>query len=669
MHRLILFFLCLSVAEAQIPVAPSPESADSSDGETNGNYNIVNNSEVGYRFHTVGGNSNQYRSSVNYGNGVRVLASSLAVNSVDGRGTLLDHMVLNTQGLGNDPYQSAQLRAERNALYKYDLGWRQNDYFNPGLLTAGGNSQHMIDTTYRMQDHNLTILPQSKYKFFFGHTGSAQLGPAFTTEQGRAGAYQFLNVRRRWNEYRIGNEFRVVGIRVNWTRGWEDFKEDEGFAPAPAGVPGFPANPANANLLSLDKRAPYHGTSPYWRVGLFTGNGRFDVNGRFTYTAGRRKFVFDETAVTTAVPGGAQTTTKVFTEGDAQRPVATGNLNIGFRPSSKLSLINSTAVYNARTQGDSAFTQFSPVQLPTTFFYNYLGIRTVANDTVLNYQVSNAVGFYAGYQYSDRLINSVERTDFGDQPARQTSILNSSNFGIRLRAWQALTIQFGAEIGRANRPFTPVDPRHYHALNGRVQYRTRNLQVTAAAKTDYNNNSVTLSSYSSRARRYAMDGSWTRLSWLALDAGYSKLHFDSVGGIAYRVGAPVAPNGTLITGESSLYFSNLHTVYFAVRFALKKRAELYAGLTRVQDTGDGRNIAAGSGLGSPREVFQVVQTFPLTFQSPMARVSVKINNNLRWNGGYQYYGHHQEFNPTLNNPNPNLGYRANTGYTSLSISF
>jgi hypothetical protein len=655
MHRLILFFFCcLPVAEAQEPVAPSPTSADSSADETNGNYNIVNNFETGYRFHTVGGNSLQYRSSVNYGNGVRLLAGSLAVNSVNGRGTLLDRIVLNTQGLGNDPYQSAQLRVERNALYKYDLGWRQNDYFNPGLLTAGGNSQHLIDTTYRMQDHNLTILPESKYKFFFGYTGSGQTGPAFTTEQGRPG-FQFLNVRRRWNEYRIGNEFSVAGIRLNWTRGWEDFKEDDGFAPAPAGVPGFPAT-ANTGLLSLDKNAPYHGTSPYWRVGLFTGKGMVDVNGRFTYTAGRRNFVFDETAVT-AGPGGAQTTTKVLNQGNAQRPVATGNLNIGFRPSSKLYLINSIALYNARTHGDSAFTQFSPGQPVTTVFYNYLGIRTLASDTVLNYQATNAVGFYAGYQYSDRLINSVERTNFTDRPARQTNILNSGNFGMRLRPWQQLTIQFGGEIGRANRPFTPVAPRHYHALNGRIHYRTRNLQVTAAANTDYKNNSVTLSSYSSRARRYAVDGSWTRLSWLSLDAGYSKLHLDSVGGIAYIV----AP-GTLISGESSLYFSNLHTTYFGVRFAYKERAELYAGLTRVQDTGDGRNIAAGPGLGSPREAFQVVQTFPLTFQSPMARVSVKINDHLRWNGGYQYYGHRQELNPNLN-------YRANTGYTSLSISF
>jgi hypothetical protein len=654
MCRLIVFFVCcLSVAEAQEPVAPSPTSADSSTNEIGGNYDIVNNFEAGYRFHTVGGNSLQYRSSVNYGNGLRLLASSLAVNSVNGRGTLLDRIVLNTQGLGNDPYESAQLRVERNALYRYELGWRQNDYFNPGLLTAGGNSQHLIDTTYRMQDHNLTILPEAKYKFFFGYTGSAQKGPAFTTERGRPG-FQFLDVRRRWNEYRIGNEFSVVGIRINWTRGWEDFKEDDRFAPAPAGVPGFPAT-ANAGLLLLAKNAPYHGTSPYWRVGLFTGKGMVDVNGRFTYTAGRRNFVFDETAVT-AGPGAAQTTT-LFTQGNAQRPVATGNLNVAFRPSSKLYLLNSTAVYNARTLGDSAFTQLSPGQPVTTVYFNYLGIRTVANETVLNYQISNAVGFYAGYQYSDRLINSVERTDFTDQPAQQTSILNAGNLGIRLRPWEAWTIQFGGEIGRANQPFTPVAPRHYHALNSRIQYRTRNLQVIAMVNSDYKNNSVTLSSYSSRARRYAVDGSWTRLSWLSLDAGYSRLHLDSVGGIAYRV----AP-GTLITGESSLYFSNLHTVYFGIRFAFKERAELYAGLTRVQDTGDGRNVAAGSELGSPREVFQVVQTFPLTYQSPMARVSVKINEHMRWNGGYQYYGHRQEFNPNLN-------YRANTGYSSLSISF
>ena len=57
-------------------------------------------------------------------------------------------------------------------------------------------------------------------------------------------------------------------------------------------------------------------------------------------------------------------------------------------------------------------------------------------------------------------------------------------------------------------------------------------------------------------------------------------------------------------------------------------------------------------------------TFPLTFQSPTGRISLKINERLRWNAGYQYYGYRQEFNK-----NPNLDYQANTGYTSLSFTF
>jgi hypothetical protein len=40
----------------------------------------------------------------------------------------------------------------------------------------------------------------------------------------------------------------------------------------------------------------------------------------------------------------------------------------------------------------------------------------------------------------------------------------------------------------------------------------------------------------------------------------------------------------LITGESSLYFSNLQ-IQPGIRFAHKERIELFAGLTRVQDTG------------------------------------------------------------------------------------
>jgi hypothetical protein len=108
--------------------------------------------------------------------------------------------------------------------------------------------------------------------------------------------------------------------------------------------------------------------------------------------------------------------------------------------------------------------------------------------------------------------------------------------------------------------------------------------------------------------------------------------------------------------------SNINTGYFGARIAWRNRADFYVGYTRVQDVGDGRDRAQGPGIGSPLGIFQVVQTFPMVYQSPVARVSVQIRQKLRWNAGYQYYGYRQDFFFGQD-------YRAHTGFTSLSVSF
>jgi hypothetical protein len=154
-------------------------------------------------------------------------------------------------------------------------------------------------------------------------------------------------------------------------------------------------------------------------------------------------------------------------------------LNLVFTPTSKWNIVNSTAFYNARTQGDDTFAQLSPGAPTQLITYNYLDVRTISNDTTLNYQWMKAVGLFAAYHYSDRYIDSTENVNGVLVPAQQTDILNATNFGVRLRPAQALTVQLSGEIGRSNRPFTPVAPRHYNAMNGRLQYRTRNFQALA----------------------------------------------------------------------------------------------------------------------------------------------------------------------------------------------
>ena len=118
---LLLLSTSSATVQAQPTVAPSTETVGRSRGEDTGNYNVVNSFETGYRFRSVDGNYLKYRSDVNFGNGVRLLGSDLRVNSKDGHGRLFDEIILTTQGLGNDPYQSATLRVQRNTWYRYDL--------------------------------------------------------------------------------------------------------------------------------------------------------------------------------------------------------------------------------------------------------------------------------------------------------------------------------------------------------------------------------------------------------------------------------------------------------------------------------------------------------------------------------------------------------------------
>src|SRR3954447_19865797 len=120
LRRICLFFAAIGLAQAQQPVAPTTEQVGSARGEDKHGYNITNSAEFGYRWSLVGGNLGEYRSDVNYRNGLRLLSGSFAINSKDGHGHYFDQILLNTMGLGNDPYQSAVLRVQKNGLYRYD---------------------------------------------------------------------------------------------------------------------------------------------------------------------------------------------------------------------------------------------------------------------------------------------------------------------------------------------------------------------------------------------------------------------------------------------------------------------------------------------------------------------------------------------------------------------
>jgi hypothetical protein len=650
MQTITLFLLMAGACCAQQVVTPTQDPVGPTSGDNVSDYNIVNSFETGYRWTSIGGNLDEYKSQVNYDSGVRLLGSSFGMYSRDGHGKYFDELTLTTVGLGGDPYESAILRIAKNNLYRFDMTWRLNDYHNPGLTSAGQQGENFRDTQYTSLDDDLTLFPQSKFKIFIGYSRSVQEGPEITGIGGVTPnvppTVAFTSLRDATNEYRLGNEFRLFGVTVNWMHGWQDFKED------------FLTPPQVAGTTTTLFTNPYHGTSPYWRVGLFSNKKWFNLNGRFTYTGTRRAFV-SELAGTMPVAGSNPF--QVVTMGTGNRPAATGNLTISFLLGPKLTLTNSTGLYNIRTDGDSEFIQLNN---GTGQFviqgYQYLGIRTITNNTNLNYQMRKWIGFFAGYNYSDRSINSI--LTLGMPAYEQTSILNAGVFGVRLKPLPPLTILLDGEVGHANRPFAPKSDKNYQTLNARVQYKRKSLMLSAYVQTNYNNDSISLTAYSSHARTYAANFSWSPLGWLSFNADYVKLHLDTLGGLSFF------DSGELLQNQYSLYISNLQTGNIGLRFALGKRADLYAGYSHIQDTGDGRDNPLGTGFGTTIPAFQAAQTFPMKYLSPLARVSVKISDRIRWNVGYQYYGYREDFFNTQNFL-PDNAYRATTAYSSVLWSF
>src|SRR3954447_1561306 len=229
--RLSILFAALGTLGAQQVVAPTPETVGSARGENSGNYNITNSFETGYRWSLVGGNLGEYRSDVNYRNGLRLLGSSFSMDSKDGHGRYFDQILLNTMGFGNDPYQSATLRIQKNGLYRYDMNWRSNDYFNPGLTIEGGF--HRMDTERRMQNHDFILFPQAKFRVRAGYSRNVQDGPALSTSleldnnsNVSSGYPVFADIRRQFNEYRLGADVDFAGFKFTLLRRWDFFKED-----------------------------------------------------------------------------------------------------------------------------------------------------------------------------------------------------------------------------------------------------------------------------------------------------------------------------------------------------------------------------------------------------------------------------------------------------------
>ena len=504
---------------AQEVVTPTPGAND--DLRTVGPYTISNSFEAGYRLSEVAGNRDVYRSSVNFGNGMRLFEGQLRLNTVDGRGKYFDEFAFHTFGQGQDPYQSSSLRVEKNSLYRYDMRFRIVNYFN--RLPTLWNGEHGVNSERIFQNHDLTLFPGRAVEVWLGYDRSNRNGPGFTSEAvgmslEALDSGNFLrlatNLRQLNNQYRTGTNIRVAGLAITLTQSLDNYREDTEFSDASGLVAGL----GNAQAVSaLRRHEPIHGNTPVTGVTIRTENESVvGFHGRYVYSGGERNFALSED-VTAVDPGrGLSTLRRTFVLGDANRRQGTGDFTVTLLPTEKWTVTNTTSLNNLRILGESSFLETS---LFTNEFIQFeeLGIRHISNATELNFRPVRELGLYGAYRFSRRRVRSREALffpgfEFGLPLVGRDNGIHSGGGGFRWRPARGLRVSFDAEKGRADRPFTPVSEKEFHTENARVQWRKDGFGVGFQFKNQANNNGASLLGHSAKGRQYSVNASWTPAS-------------------------------------------------------------------------------------------------------------------------------------------------------------
>src|SRR5215213_3278588 len=708
--------LCLALAavaaRAQTPT-PSPQKpaetkaqspAPKAAGES-GDYTVTSSVELGYRGLRVGGDINKYQSDLNYKAGPRLFDTSFLMRAKEGRAVPLDTLLVTTTGWGADPYGQMRISAEKSKWYRFDGSYRRFKYFrflnnfaNPNYATRPTNpatGQHGINTRRSIGDFDLTILPKNRrVRFSVGFSPESYSGPFFTTWHYGGDDFVLLSqAKSRSRDYRLGADWRLGPVDFSLMQGFRRFK-DETFIDN-EGV-NLGANPAlsNAFLQTIERIQPTRGSVNYTRFSAHTLLAkRLDITGRIVYSDATTSFNLIETLTAinfntriTNIPGvinppNILTLGQFGFKGDTKRPNTLGDLGVTYAATSKLRLsntfrvetfqINGGAFYNGlfnltRSNGTGAVSI-----TPGGSSYEVTKYRKIQNTVEGDYQFDENYSAHFGYRYGARLI---ERFASGANLANNGAPLitpaseeehNHTNVfigGFRARPLKSWTLSIDAERGTADNVFTRVGNYDYTNVRARSRYSMGNrLRLNLAFITKNNSNpsvidGVSLADFGVdvRSRVFTSSVDWTVNPRLSFSTGYNYNRQTSDAVVDYFFTSVRHPNG------HSLYFMRNHFFFLDVVSQPFRRVTLYAAYRVNKDTGQGDRLADPTGTPG-----FLVSSYPMSYQSPEARVAIRVNRRLDWNLGYQYYNYNESPLVSIRPQN----YHAHMPYTSLRFYF
>jgi hypothetical protein len=711
-----LSLLTISVVAQQPSPSPSPAKSDSPDtpiesGEKTGDYTAIGSVEFGYRGLSVDGDLNKYQSDLNYKAGPRLFDSSFLLRSSDGKGSLFETFLVNSTGWGADPQGNLRVSVEQPEWYRFDATYRRFKYFRflnnfanpnwvfspaqfsvPPRLTTG---EHGYDTRVNLGDFDLTLLPKNqRIRFNVGYSPERYSGPAFTNYHAGGNEFIFLSqLRSRANDFRVGADGKLGPLNFSFLQGFRRFRDD---TVIDLGVtPGINLNPTAASLTSFDRNEPARGTVNYTRFSLQTLIAKkLDVTGRIIYSKAEQNYLFGEsftgrnwnpriTGFPTTPPAATPNILNLGLynlTGDTERPSWLGDLGLTFMPTDKLRISNTFRVETFEINGSALFSDFFSLTRGTRTDTIAISNRDVLTNTEYrkiqntiegDYQFNPRYSIHLGYRYAQRRVEeAISGFNLGTNsptPLAPVSLTEHNNThavlgGFKARPISDWTVYFDAEHGTADNVFSRIGNYNYTNVRAKSRYKpSSRVAFNLAVITKDNSNPSEIAGVSIedfgvnvKSRIFTSSLDWTTTSRFSVSAGYNYHWVNSKAIVDYFFNGVRHPLG------NSLYIMRNNFFYVESVARIAPRATLFTAYRINKDNGQGNRVADPT--GNPGTL---IASYPMSYQSPEARLALKLLDRLDWNVGYQYYNYNES---PIVGPRPQ-NYHGHLPYTSLRFYF
>lgn len=201
--------------------------------------------ELGYRWTSIDGNEDMYKTQINENDGF--LVRSFSMSTGDSLGTnLFDHIRIDASDFGTGPASALTLDVGQADMYRLRLAYRSADHYsalpafaNPLLANGIIPGQHTFDRKRNMFDADLEFLPGRAITPFIGYSYNNNSGPGTTTYHTGLDEFKLnQDLNESDNEYRVGFGFTTKYAYGSVTQGWRKFHSSETFSLVDGGQGG-----------------------------------------------------------------------------------------------------------------------------------------------------------------------------------------------------------------------------------------------------------------------------------------------------------------------------------------------------------------------------------------------------------------------------------------------